>query len=108
MSKQWTKVVRLSELEPEYPKRIKIGEREVALCLVDGEVFAINNVCSHAFAFLSDGYLEGHELFCPLHGGSFDVRTGEAMEAPCTVGLTIFPTKVEGDDVHINLELVSE
>ena len=61
----------------------------MALCLVKGEVFAIDNICSHASALLSNGYLEGHELFCPLHGGSFDVRTGEAVAAPCTVDLKV-------------------
>jgi nitrite reductase/ring-hydroxylating ferredoxin subunit len=108
MSDAWTKVARLSDLEEEYPTRLKLGEREMALCLVEGEVFAIDNVCSHAFAFLSDGYLEGHELFCPLHAGSFDVRTGEAVAAPCTVGLSVFPIKVEGDDIYMKVELVAE
>jgi nitrite reductase/ring-hydroxylating ferredoxin subunit len=107
MTGQWKKVARLADLEPEYPTRIKLGEREVALCLVDGEVFAIDNICSHAFALLSDGHVEGHELFCPMHGGSFDVRTGEAVGAPCTVDLTVFPTKIENDEVFLDVELVT-
>jgi naphthalene 1,2-dioxygenase system ferredoxin subunit len=108
MTDTWTKVAKLSDLEEEYPTRLKLGEREVALCLVEGEVFAIDNVCSHAFAFLSDGHLEGHELFCPLHQGSFDVRTGAAVTEPCTVNLATYPIKVEGDDVYLKVELVAE
>ena len=108
MADEWTKVARLADLEPEYPTRIKIGERELALCLVENEVFAIENVCSHAFALLSDGYLEGHEIFCPLHGGSFDVRNGEAIAAPCTTDLSVFPTRVEEGEVFVKLELVTE
>jgi naphthalene 1,2-dioxygenase system ferredoxin subunit len=108
MTEQWTKVSKFDALEAEYPTRIKLGEREVALCLVDGEVFAIDNICSHAFARLSDGHLEGHELVCPLHSGSFDVRTGEAIAAPCVEGLKVFPTKVEGDEIFLKVELVDE
>jgi nitrite reductase/ring-hydroxylating ferredoxin subunit len=108
MADEWTKVARLAELEPEYPTRIKVGERELALCLVENQVFAIDNVCSHAFALLSDGYLEGHEIFCPLHGGSFDVRNGEAIAAPCTIDLLVFKTRVEDGEVFVKLELVTE
>jgi nitrite reductase/ring-hydroxylating ferredoxin subunit len=108
MADEWTKVARLADLEPEYPTRIKIGERELALCLVENEVFAIEDVCSHAFALLSDGYLEGHEIFCPLHGGSFDVRNGEAIAAPCTTDLSVFVTRVEEGEVFVKLELVTE
>jgi naphthalene 1,2-dioxygenase ferredoxin component len=108
MNEAWKRVARLADLEPEYPTRVKVGDREVAICLVDGEVFAIDNICSHAFAMLSDGHLEGHELICPLHGGSFDIRTGEAVATPCTVDLTVFPTKVEDGEVFLKLELVSE
>jgi naphthalene 1,2-dioxygenase ferredoxin component len=108
MLEAWTKVARLAELEPEYPIRVKVGERELALCLIDNEVFAIDNTCSHAFALLSDGHLEGHEIVCPLHGGSFDVRNGEAIAAPCTVDLSVFPTRVEDGEVFVKLELVAE
>lgn len=108
MSDTWTKVARLSDLDAEYPTRVRMGQREAALCLVDGEVFAINNICSHAFAFLSDGHLEGHEIVCPLHAGSFDVRTGQAVAEPCTVNLEIYAVKIEGDDVYLSAELVAE
>ena len=108
MSNEWQRVARLADLEPEYPTRIRLGDREVALCLVDGEVFAIDNVCSHAHALLSDGYLEGHALFCPLHGGGFDVRTGKVVAAPCTVDIAVVPTKVEDGEIFLKLELVSQ
>jgi nitrite reductase/ring-hydroxylating ferredoxin subunit len=103
MTDTWHKVARIGDLEPEYPSRVKVGARDFALCLVEGEVFALNNMCSHAFALLSDGYLEGHHLFCPLHGGSFDVRTGEAVDPPCYVAVAVAETKVEGDDVYLKV-----
>ena len=53
---EWVKVAALSELEPDYPKHVKLGSIDVALYLVEGSVFATDNMCSHAFALLSDGH----------------------------------------------------
>jgi naphthalene 1,2-dioxygenase system ferredoxin subunit len=70
MSENWQLVARLSELEPEYPKRVEAGSHELALYLVEGAVFATSDVCTHAYARLSDGHNEDFEIFCPLHGGA--------------------------------------
>jgi nitrite reductase/ring-hydroxylating ferredoxin subunit len=100
----WHKVARLSQLEEEYPAQVKIGGRELALSLVEGEVFATDNICSHAFARLSDGSLEGFELLCPLHGGSFDVRTGEPISPPCFTPIAVYECRVEDGDVLVRLD----
>ena len=103
MSEIWRRVASLAELDPDYPTRVKVDARELALCLVDGAVFAIDNVCSHAFARLSDGHVEGFQVFCPLHGGSFDVRTGEVMSLPCTEPIAALECRVEGDAVFVKV-----
>ena len=99
----WHKVASYAALEPDYPICVKVDARELALCRVDDAVFAIDNVCSHAFARLSDGWLEGFALFCPLHGGSFDVRTGAVMSPPCMDPVAVFECRVEGDVVLVRL-----
>ena len=103
MAGEWHIVARVSGLDPEYPSRVKVGDREFAIGLVDGAVFAIANVCSHAFARLSDGHVEGYEIVCPLHGGSFDVRTGEARQEPCEVAINVFETRIDGDEVYLKV-----
>jgi nitrite reductase/ring-hydroxylating ferredoxin subunit len=103
MSGGWQVVARLSELEPEYPRRIEVGTLELALYLVDGTVFATSDVCTHAYARLSDGHNEGYEAFCPLHGGSFDVRTGEVLNEPCTEPIGVYECCVDGDSVLVKL-----
>ena len=97
----WHVVARLSELEPEYPRQVKLGRAEFAVCVVGEEVFAVANICSHAFARLSDGEVMGFEILCPLHGGRFDLRTGSATGAPCFEPIRTAPAKVSGDDVLI-------
>jgi naphthalene 1,2-dioxygenase ferredoxin component len=101
---EWRRAAALSELDPDYPKRVKLGSRDIALYLVEGSVFATENTCTHAFALLSDGFIDGFEIFCPLHGGSFDVRTGEPKSPPCMEPIGTFPCRVENDDVYVQIE----
>ena len=75
----------------------------LALYYVDGEYFCTDNVCSHAYALLSEGWLEGHLIECPLHNGQFDVRTGKGMGAPVTSDIRSYPVRVEGEDILIAL-----
>lgn len=99
----WLKAARLSRLDPDYPTLAQLEGREIAVCKIEGEVFALHNICSHAFARMSDGYIEGFQLFCPLHQGSFDIRTGEAVAAPCHEPIETYPVKVENDEVFVQV-----
>ena len=80
-----------------------VGGREIALYGVDGEVYATDNACTHGNARLCDGFLEGHEIECPLHQGKFDVRTGAAMCAPLTAAVRRYPIRIEADKVYVDL-----
>lgn len=64
-----------------------LGEHGVVVCRVGGQLFAVDDNCTHRDARLSEGRLRHHTLTCPLHGAQFDVRTGEAKgpPAPCPV-----------------------
>jgi naphthalene 1,2-dioxygenase system ferredoxin subunit len=97
----WVATVAADAVESDYPSLAKVGEVEVALCRVDDEIFAVGNICTHAFARLSDGFVEGCEVFCPLHQGSFDVRTGEAVASPCYEPVASYATKVEDGVVYV-------
>lgn len=100
---EWVKIAALAELEPDYPKRVKLDGSDIALYLVEGSVFATDNICSHAFALLSDGLLDGYEIICSLHSGSFDIRTGEAMSPPCFEPIRTYECRVEGGDVLVKM-----
>ena len=73
--------------------------QQIALYRDKGEFFATSNVCTHQYALLSDGYFEDGCIECPLHQGSFDVRTGKAQCAPVTEDIKVYPLRVEGDDL---------
>ena len=68
---------------------------------IEGNFHAIDDVCSHAYACLSDGDINGEEVECPLHGGSFNAMTGMPMNPPADKPLSVFQVKVEGDDIFV-------
>ena len=99
----WTRVAALSELDPDFPILVVVEGTELAVGIAEGDVFAVENVCSHAYARLSDGYVQGREIFCPLHHGSFDVRTGAAVASPCFEPIRCCPVKTEDDAVLVDV-----
>ena len=67
----------LAELEPDVPLRVELDEVDVAVVRVGDEVFAIEDLCSHAEVPLSDGEVTDCTIECELHGSRFDLRTGK-------------------------------
>ncbi len=100
----WVKVAAAADIAEGNMLGVRIGEREVAVYhMPGGEFRATDNICTHEYALLTDGWLENGEIECPLHAGKFDVRTGKALCAPCERDLAVFEVKVEGGDVLVNV-----
>ena len=78
-----------------------VGETQVLLCRFKGEVYAVENLCSHAFARFDGGRLRGNRLMCPLHGACFDVRNGAPFGPPATRPIASYTVKVENDRVLV-------
>jgi 3-phenylpropionate/trans-cinnamate dioxygenase ferredoxin subunit len=75
----------------------------VALYRLEGEVYATHDVCTHEEALLSEGYVDGGCVECPLHQARFNIKTGAAESAPATEPVKTYPTKVEGGRVFVDL-----
>lgn len=73
--------------------------RELALFRSGDEVYATDPMCTHGLARLCEGFVEGHEVECPLHQGRFDLRTGAATCAPASVAVAVYPVRVVGGRV---------
>lgn len=99
----FARVCALSELEESTPKRVELDGTPIALVLTEGEVFAVNDVCSHANVSLSEGEVEDCAIECWLHGSSFDLRTGKPTSLPATRPVSVYPVTIEGDDVLVSL-----
>lgn len=91
----WIRVCATSELLPGEFQVAWDGDTAIAVFNVDGELYALEDVCTHDGGELAGGPMEGFEIECPRHGARFDLRTGEALCAPAYLPTAKFPVKVE-------------
>ena len=96
-------VASMSDLEDRVPYPVDVGAEEIALVLMDENVYAISNVCTHEYACLSDGYIEEDRIVCPLHLAEFSVTTGEVIEEPAEEDLQTYSVKVVADQVYVKV-----
>ncbi len=104
MSGQWFDAAAVADVPEGDVIGVTVRGREIALYEVDGEVHATDNTCTHGQARLSDGFLEGREIECPLHQGRFDVCSGKALCAPLTEDIRTYPVRIEGGRVFLALD----
>lgn len=76
----------------------------IAVCNVDGQFYAIEDVCTHDGGPLDQGTLEGREIECPRHGARFDVCTGRATLMPAVMPVRTFDVKIDGDRLLVSTE----
>jgi nitrite reductase/ring-hydroxylating ferredoxin subunit len=91
----WIRVCASDELLPGEFRVVYDGDTAIAVFNVDGELYAIEDVCTHDGGELAGGPVEGHEIECLRHGARFDQRTGAALSAPAYVPTTVFPVRRE-------------
>jgi naphthalene 1,2-dioxygenase system ferredoxin subunit len=83
---------------------VEVAGRSIALYAADDGIFATDNICTHAYACLSDGWLDGDVIECPLHAARFDIRTGKVLDPPATDDLKTYPVRVVGDEIQVRLD----
>tara|TARA_B100001248_G_C26988066_1_gene277754 strand:+ start:135 stop:452 length:318 start_codon:yes stop_codon:yes gene_type:complete len=84
-------------------KVFNIDDNDIAIINCNDEYYAIDDLCSHAEASLSDGEVYDCKVECPLHGAEFDLKTGEAITLPATKPVNIYPVSIE--DGYLFLEI---
>ncbi|MGY6259255.1 non-heme iron oxygenase ferredoxin subunit [Paraburkholderia caledonica] len=104
MSENWIDAAARDEVPEGDVIGINIVGKEIALYEVAGAIYATDNTCTHGAARMSDGFLEGREIECPLHQGRFDVCTGKALCTPLTQDIKTYPVKIENMRVMLKLD----
>lgn len=99
----WTQVATRDEIPPGQCKAVTVDDRLIAVVNLDGEFYAIDNICTHAFALLSEGMIVDDCIQCPLHAARFDIRTGAVTAPPAYEALETYEVKVEGDTVLVQV-----
>lgn len=99
----WQRVAALSELTENEPFSAKLGDAYIALYRLYGQIYALDDVCTHEFALLSQGFIEDCAIECPLHQARFDIATGRCLSPPATEDVRSYEVRVEGNDVFVNM-----
>jgi nitrite reductase/ring-hydroxylating ferredoxin subunit len=99
-----TKICATSDIPENSVKRFEVGNNVLAVYNVGGTFYATDNECTHGAASLADGILEDDVIECSLHFGAFNVKTGEAVQAPCFAALRTYKVVVEGGNVTVDLD----
>ncbi len=96
-------VAKVSDFSDPGKMLVEVDDRLVALFKVNGQFFAIDDVCTHDGGPLAEGTLEDHTIACPRHGAKFDIRTGKALTMPATQPTVAHEVKVVADEVFVKL-----
>ena len=100
---EYRRIAGTDEIEVGKSLCVTIESREILICHIREGYFAVDNICSHARARMSEGRLRGHRVFCPLHSAAFDVRDGSVLSRPATKPLHSHPLRVEAGDILISI-----
>ncbi|MGA8616713.1 MAG: Rieske 2Fe-2S domain-containing protein [Xanthobacteraceae bacterium] len=105
----WQKVASLGDFGDRDAIGIEVAGTPIALFRLGNEVHATSGICTHEFASLADGFVETADgsVECPLHQALFDIRTGKALCAPATENLKVYPVRIDGSDVFIDVDGVA-
>ena len=84
-------------------KTVELDGKRIALCNVDGTIYAVDDLCTHDNGPLGEGELFNGQIECPRHGARFDVKSGKVMCLPAVIPVKTYEVKVEGEEVKVRV-----
>lgn len=99
--KNFVAVAKVEDVPPGTKKLVEAGGNEILLCHAQDRVFAVRNLCSHAYEKLDCGRMRAGWIACPVHGARFDLATGAAMNPPATMPIDTFEVRIVGDCIEV-------
>lgn len=100
----WINAARLNEIPADEPLQVNLDGQLIALYRVEGSYYATQDTCTHAKASLSEGFLNGDCIECPLHEALFHIPSGKLISGPACDSLKVFTTKIDTDILWLKLE----
>ena len=96
-------VISLDDLIPGERIFIEVDDMSIVLFNIAGDVYAIEDRCTHDDGPLGEGELEGFEIVCPRHGARFDVRDGQVLTLPAVEPTQYFPVRIVDNQIEIGI-----
>ena len=91
----------ITDIELGHSVSVNINGNKILICNTEEGFFAVQDLCTHAFAPLCGGFIQGTLISCPLHGAVFDLKTGEVKSPPAFEDLKVFELKIDGTSICI-------
>lgn len=85
-------------------KTFQVEAYRVAVARANGQLYAVQDLCSHDDGPLGDGDLEEYAIVCPRHGAKFDIRTGAVLAMPAAAPIETFPVMEKDGRIHVAVE----
>ena len=102
----WHEVASRDQLDPDFPLGVDVQGQKLGLFLLDDEVHALEDVCPHAYALLSQGFQEDGVIECPLHAARFDIATGKCLVDIGQRDLHRYPVRLQNGRVQVQIPVV--
>jgi len=99
--KSFVAAAKLDEVPAGAKKLVEVDGNSVLLCHTRDRIYAVRNLCSHAYEALADGRMKNGWIACPVHGARFDLETGAAMNPPAIMPIDTFEVRIEGDTIEV-------
>jgi 3-phenylpropionate/trans-cinnamate dioxygenase ferredoxin component len=104
MAEEWRCAGHAGNLSEDTPLEYKLDGTEIGIYKVGDEVYALENVCPHAYALLTQGFVDEGTVECPLHEAVFDIKTGECIKGPGGRALKQYAVRLAGEEIQIKVE----
>lgn len=97
----WVTVASVEDFAPGKRKSVEIDDLQIVVFNLDGQFYAIENVCSHDGGQIIDGTVEFSQIVCPRHGARFCLRTGMPLSALAYEPISTFPVRIENGRIAV-------
>jgi 3-phenylpropionate/trans-cinnamate dioxygenase ferredoxin subunit len=101
----FVKIATIHDIPVDEMRAFEHAGRKIAIYNVGGQLYATDDICSHAYSELHEGYLDTDDctIECPLHGSRFDIRSGAVLSLPAYEPIAVYPVRVEGEDIFAEI-----
>lgn len=103
----WHDVASFAELDPDFPLGVEVQGEKIGLYVDGAQVYALEDICPHAQATLSQGFREGGTIECPLHAAQFEIASGKCLNEIGGRDLRCFPTQIKNGRVAIQIKALA-
>lgn len=104
MVEQWRCAGHVAQLSEDSPVEFKLDGVDVGIFKVGEQVYALENVCPHAYALLTQGFIDGETVECPLHEAVFHIPSGKCLKEPGGRDLKTYAVRLAGEEIQIKVQ----